>query len=206
MEYPPAQSSWGRAKQDTVAAQKTARFMWGGESVLAVAGGTWLAQIAPIGAPTFEIVARSVIGGLGGLFTAAVMIFAWNLFRAPYRQRNEGRAKVAQLLQERKKDEFYFEFNDSSLSWRDGSKLMLGVTYSANRITIETLQLDYNGKRFRPRDWLPIEINVIHTQNYTFDLNALRAVADDSSQEAVFIAKANGIEYRSPPFNIYKLL
>lgn len=91
MEYPLGQSSWSRAKQDTISAQKTARFMWGGEGVLAVGGGAWLAQIAPLGASTLEIVGRSVIGGLGGLLTAVFLIFVWNLFRAPYKQRNEAR-------------------------------------------------------------------------------------------------------------------
>lgn len=89
MQYPLNQSSWRRAKQDTISAQKTARFMWGGESVLAVAGGTWLAQIAPTGAPTLEIVVRSVIGVLGGLVITILLIFIWNLFRAPYRHLNE---------------------------------------------------------------------------------------------------------------------
>lgn len=102
MEYPPKQSSWGRAKQDTVATQKTARFMWGGESVLAVTGGTWLAGIAPIGASILEIVGRSVIGGLGGLLTALLVILSWNLFCAPYRQRNEARKKLQEIEAERK--------------------------------------------------------------------------------------------------------
>jgi hypothetical protein len=96
VEYPTKQSSWGRAKQDTISAQKTARFIWVGQAVLAVAGGTWLAQIAPLGASTAEIAGRSVIGGLCGLFVAVILIFAWNLFRAPYRQRDEARKKLSQ--------------------------------------------------------------------------------------------------------------
>jgi hypothetical protein len=72
--------------------------MWGGEGVLAVAGGAWLVQIAPSGASTLEMVARSVIGGLGGLVTAILIIFGWNLLRAPYRQRNEARILLAVRL------------------------------------------------------------------------------------------------------------
>lgn len=103
------------------------------------------------------------------------------------------------------KGDFSFEFNDHSITTKDG-RLILGVSYfTTNRITIETLQLDYNGKRFRPSDWSPIEIKHIHTKNYTFDLNALKATADEASQEAVLIAKVEGVEYRSHPFNIYKL-
>ena len=93
-EYPLNQSSWSRAKQNTISVQKTARFMWGGEGVLAVAGGTWLAQIAPVGASTLEIVLRSVIGGLGGLVIAIVLIWGFNLFLAPYKQRNEARREL----------------------------------------------------------------------------------------------------------------
>ncbi len=93
-EYPLKQSSWGRARQDTVSSQRTARFMWGGEGVLAVAGGSWLVQIAPSSATTIEIVGRSVISGLGGLITAILIVFAWNVYRAPYKQRDEARANL----------------------------------------------------------------------------------------------------------------
>ncbi|TRZ94396.1 MAG: hypothetical protein D4R82_03630 [Dehalococcoidia bacterium] len=110
-----------------------------------------------------------------------------------------------QIEEQNEQGDFYFEFNDNSITTKDG-RLILGVSYStAKKMTIETLQLDYNGKRFRPSDWFPIEIKHIHTQNYTFDLNTLRTIADETSQEAVFIAKVDGIECRSHPFNIYKL-
>jgi len=111
-----------------------------------------------------------------------------------------------QIEEQNEQGDFLFEFNDNSITTKDG-RLILGVSYSTTkRITVEILQLDYNGKRFRPNDWLSIEIERIHTQNYTFDLNALRAMADEASQEAVFIAKADGVECRSRPFNIHKLL
>jgi hypothetical protein len=90
------QTAIRRAINDTISAQKSTKFMWGGEGVLAVAGGAWLAHIAPLGASTLEIVARSVIGGLGGLVTAILIIFGWNLLRAPYRQRNEARILLAE--------------------------------------------------------------------------------------------------------------
>jgi len=60
-------------------------------------GGTWLAQVAPVGASTLEIVTRSVTGGLGGLIVAVLIIFAWNLFGAPYKQRNEAWQRVKKL-------------------------------------------------------------------------------------------------------------
>jgi hypothetical protein len=92
---PLRQTAIRRAINDTVSAQKSTKFMWGGEGVLAAAGGAWLAHVAPLGASTLEIVARSVIGGLGGLVAAILIIFGWNLFRAPYRQRNEARILLA---------------------------------------------------------------------------------------------------------------
>jgi len=95
-KYPTNQSAFGRAISDTVMSQRSAKFMWGGEGVLAVAGGAWLVQIAPIGVTTAEIIIRSIVGGLGGLVTAFVIVLAWNLLRAPYKQRNEARAALSQ--------------------------------------------------------------------------------------------------------------
>lgn len=86
-----------RAYSDTVSAQKTARFMWGGEAVLATGGGAWLVAIAPEGISDFEQIVRAIIGGLIGLVAALLLILIWNLFRAPYRQRNEARNMVRQL-------------------------------------------------------------------------------------------------------------
>ena len=91
-----SQTSIRRAISDTISSQKTARFMWGGEGVLAVAGVTWLVQIAPASASTLEIVTRSVLGGFGGLVTAILIIFAWTFARTPYKQRNEARKLVKQ--------------------------------------------------------------------------------------------------------------
>lgn len=96
-QYALNQSTWRRAAKDTISAQRTARFMWGGEGVLAVAGGIWFAQLAPINAPVVEIIWRSVVGGLGGLAIAVLIIFAWNLFRAPYKQRNKARQIIKEL-------------------------------------------------------------------------------------------------------------
>ncbi len=100
--------------------------------MLAVAGGTWLAQIAPLSASTFEMVVRSVIGGFGGLVTAILVIFLWNLYRAPYKQRNEARAllqsKIKPLPNREKLIEAiaeariavveYVELMDSLENWR----------------------------------------------------------------------------------------
>jgi len=102
--------------------------------------------------------------------------------------------------------EFNFEFNDSSVTTKDG-RILLGVTFiPVGKATVETLQLEYNDNQFRPIDWQPIEVKHSHSKNYTFDLNGLRDIADGTLQEAVFVAKVNGKKFRSLPFNIYKLL
>lgn len=85
------QSVFSRAKQETYKAQKTAKFMWGGEGALAVTGGTWLTKIASDSANTLEMIGRAVGGSLSGLLAAILAIFIWNLFTAPYKQRNEAR-------------------------------------------------------------------------------------------------------------------
>ena len=89
-----SQSAPRRALEDTFAAQRTTRFMWGGEGVLAVAGGAWLTALAPSSASVAEQIIRAVIGGMGGLLAAIIVILAWNLAIAPYRQRNEARELI----------------------------------------------------------------------------------------------------------------
>lgn len=83
-----------RAITDTYAAQRTLRFMWAGEGVLAVAGGAWLKAITPDTAPLAEQVGWAVGGGLIGLTKAVIVIFLFHFIRAPYRQRNEARAAI----------------------------------------------------------------------------------------------------------------
>ena len=126
--------------------------------------------------------------GLGIFFTGiAVLLVRWRK-----EQTREG--------------EFHFGFNASSVTTKDG-RILLGVScFPARNNTIESLQLEYNGKRFRPKDWKPIKIEQPHTENYTFDLDAIKAIADESLQEAVFLARVDGKEFRSYPFNIYRLL
>lgn len=99
--------------------------MWGGEGVLAVAGGAWLAKIAPMGASTVEIVLRYVIGGLGGLLTATVIIFLYNLFRAPYKQRNEARRALEKLSQTPLVVECYsYEYSLAGKDWLNKSQYL----------------------------------------------------------------------------------
>ena len=93
-----------------------------------------------------------------------------------------------------KTDVFHFEFNDASVTTTPKVNILkLGVSYFASdKVNVETLQLEYNKKRFRPNNWHPVEIKHIHTENYDFDLGALRGIADESLQEASFIATVGG--------------
>lgn len=95
IEYTLDQSVFGRAKQETLSAQKRSKLMWAVEVVLAIGGSACLIVIAPDGLSILEMIGRSVGGSLGGLLLAILAIFTWNLFRAPYRQRNEARALVS---------------------------------------------------------------------------------------------------------------
>ncbi|HEX7364952.1 MAG TPA: hypothetical protein VF366_07295 [Dehalococcoidia bacterium] len=102
--------------------------------------------------------------------------------------------------------EIRFEFNGDSMTTKD-NRLILGVAYLTSKKTIvESLQLDYNNNLFCPSNGLPTPIEDMHTQAYTFDLKALQDIANETSQEAVFIIKAGKGQQRSKPFNIYKLL
>ena len=96
-----SESAARRAIRDTLSKQKTARFMWGGEGVLAVAGGAWLTSSAVANAPTWEMVLRAVVGGLGGLFVAVLCVFIYNIVLTPYKQRNEARERLNKLEDER---------------------------------------------------------------------------------------------------------
>lgn len=93
---PLLQTATSRALNDTRSYSKQrSKFMWGCETSFAAAGGTWSALVAPSSASNIEIVVRTVIGGLVGgvvgFIILAIMIFVWNLYRAPYKQRDEAR-------------------------------------------------------------------------------------------------------------------
>lgn len=104
------------------------------------------------------------------------------------------------------KSDFHFEFNDDSMTTKD-NRLFLGVTFfsSTNRI-IDNLLLEYNGKQFRPSDWAPFRLKRIHTKNYTFDLDKIRAVSSSENKDARFLVMVDNIKHESSSFNIYDLL
>ena len=95
-----AESTWGHAWRKTKEAQRGLPFAWGGEAVLAVAGGTWLTAVASTNATTAELVGRAVGGGLSGLATVVLAILAFHFIRAPYRQRDKARQELQECLEE----------------------------------------------------------------------------------------------------------
>lgn len=72
--------------------------MWGGEGVLAAAGGAWFTAVASDTVSVAEQMGRAIGGGLLGLITAVFVIFLLNLLLAPYQQRNEARDAHDALL------------------------------------------------------------------------------------------------------------
>lgn len=57
-----------------------------------------------------------VLGVVGGFIVTLLVIYLWNLLRAPYRQRNEARAKLAELLYRDVKLKLMLSQNDKDLS------------------------------------------------------------------------------------------
>lgn len=86
------QSSWRRAKRDTWSAQTTNPLVWLGQGALSLTGLLILPRVLSDTAITQTVV--SVIGGAGGPIIVFLAVGLWNLFRAPYRQRDEARRQL----------------------------------------------------------------------------------------------------------------
>ena len=212
MEYPINQSAFARAIKDTASAQRSAKFMWGGEGVFAVAGGAWLAQIAPLGATTIEIVIRSVIGGLGGLAVAFVIIFLWYCFRTPYIQRNEAREALKvipgatpdtpkipsppQLIISYQKHIFGFDNGVPIITvWAEYRPTLVG------NMRIESIELRLVGQHISSLDWKVNEVN----QDCWFVSDNKFKLPDgigSGEHDVTLAAFANGEWWGSQPFTI----
>ena len=109
MEYPLNQSSWDRAKQDTLSAFHTARF-WLFE-LCTVAGLTVLVlQWTPSVISKDWKIVYQVLTPLGGVFAGLAVVFLISLFIAPYRQRNEGIKKLLNLQDTREYEKSIMSF------------------------------------------------------------------------------------------------
>lgn len=100
MEYPINQTAHQRACQDTESFRKSGLSFWAfevlGAAVFGVVGallGFWL---TPLNSSVFWRNAWPTIGGglgiVAGFIIVFLTIYLWNLFRAPYKQRNEARS------------------------------------------------------------------------------------------------------------------
>jgi len=92
------QTSWRRALSDSESFRHSGRFFWGCEVLGAAA---FAAIVTYFFLPNDPSRSESAIYPLGGVvigFAAAyTLIYLWNLFRAPYRQRDEARMRAGQL-------------------------------------------------------------------------------------------------------------
>lgn len=100
------ESSWHRASTDAEKFRKDSKlWFWGVEIVGAASfgliGSLIGGNITPSDASKFWQNAYPGIGGaigvISGFLLAFMGIFVWNLFRAPYRQRNEAYIEIAKL-------------------------------------------------------------------------------------------------------------
>jgi len=102
------ESTWQRACKDTENFRQTTKSFWlvevMGGAVFGALGGIVGGWLTPTNATVFwqnlYPTVAAAIGLVLGFVLVFVGIFVRNLFRAPYRQRNEARARVQQLLDE----------------------------------------------------------------------------------------------------------
>jgi Na+/proline symporter len=103
------ESSWRRACRDTESFRKDSRvWFWGveivgGGALFGLAGSLLGDYYTPSTATPFWQSAYPTIGGAIGVILGFIIVFALiyvvNLLRAPYRQRDEARIDVEQLMQ-----------------------------------------------------------------------------------------------------------
>jgi hypothetical protein len=101
------ESVWSRAWKDTEQFRASAVWFWivevVGAAMFGVIGGTVGFWLTPQSATSLQKTLYPVVGaGIGivtGFIVAFVLIFTWNLFRAPYRQRNDALSRVDDVQQ-----------------------------------------------------------------------------------------------------------
>lgn len=159
----------------------------------------------------------TVGAGLGlivGFVVVFGLIFCWNLFRAPYRQRNELAIQLEEanrrltVGEQEKHEEFSFEFDNISFTGTDQyNRLILGVMFfSRSAVIVERLYLDVGGNRIQPLNWAQFKLKSFHRDNYQFDLAEIRTMLPTGTNDAQFVSIVDGQEHRSRPFDIRTLL
>lgn len=109
------ETSWQRACKDTEHFRRSGWSFWVwevvGAAMFGVVGGLVGHWLTPLSSNPFWLFAYPTIGGGIGVVLGFAIVFGlilgWNLFRAPYRQRNEARARVVELEDELKKPKLF---------------------------------------------------------------------------------------------------
>lgn len=99
--------TWQRAWEDTESFRQTTKYFWVvevmGGAVFGVLGGMVGVWLTPANSTAFRQNLYPTVGAAVGLVLGLVLVFGliylWNLFRAPYRQRNDAQ-KLAEHLQQ----------------------------------------------------------------------------------------------------------
>jgi hypothetical protein len=97
-----------RASRDTERFRQSPKSFWTveviGAAMFAVGGALYGFHLQPPNPTTFQQfifpTVGASIGVIFGFFIVYGLVYIWNLFRAPYLQRNEARGKVDELVQE----------------------------------------------------------------------------------------------------------
>jgi hypothetical protein len=104
-EHPLQQSAFSRAKEDTALFRHSTKSFWLfeiiGVAMFGLGGGYLGYDIMPLMATSFDQFIYPSIGAVVGIILGATIVFGfaylWNLFRAPYKQRNEARVELIEL-------------------------------------------------------------------------------------------------------------
>lgn len=173
------ESTWRRALTDTDRFRQSARSFWAfevvGAAIFGILGGYLGFLLLPAESDRQSQWSYPAVGGaigvVGGLTFAFTLIFIWNLFRAPYRQRDEARQnleKLEKLREEqgprdfslvwRPNDWFLRTANGRANYWEDesdGLGLILAgsiVVNTLRQIQVESVSLEMGGTLLKS-DW-----------------------------------------------------
>lgn len=156
-----SESTWLRAWKDSERIRKESSWWFWGPQLLGglVSGalGGWIAAThlsdESTSAQEFWYPASGSIAGVAiGIAMVFLLIFCWSLFRSPYRQRDEARSTVRNLLETASLQ--FLGFGLSTVENRDHASL---VTSGGQEVQYFKLQLEL---KFRNRSKIPIQYDI----------------------------------------------
>lgn len=126
------ESAFHRAWRDTDKFRRSAKSFWMfevvGAAMFGIIGAIGAFWLTPQSASPFQQNSYPAIGGgigiIVGFITVFALVFVWNLFRAPYRQRNEARADAIQRKEE------YDELKQSIKEQKQSTLVLTPHTYA----------------------------------------------------------------------------